>query len=165
MKTIIGGADGPTTVFFAGELGTLGWLNIFGLIIIVLILIPNIVYAFKFKDLHNRCENKFMNILEQIGRYGSMFLMVFNIGIAEFGFKSVGMFLTYLIGNAVLLVAYLIIWVLFFKKQEFWKQISLAVIPAVIFLLCGITMLHVLLIVFGTIFGVGHIYVTCKNRV
>ena len=27
-----------------------------------------------------------MNILEQIGRYGCMFLMIFNIGIVESGF-------------------------------------------------------------------------------
>jgi hypothetical protein len=30
------------------------------------------------------------NVLEQIGRYGCMFLMVFNIGIAEFGYKYKG---------------------------------------------------------------------------
>ena len=163
--TIIGGADGPTSVFLAGELGTGSVINVFGLIIILLILIPNIIYAIKVNDHENKCQNKIMNILEQIGRYGCMFLMVFNIGIAEFGFKSVGLFLTYLIGNLILLISYLVMWVLYFKKQNFWKQIALAVIPTIIFLISGVTMLHILLIAFGVIFGLGHIYVTYQNRI
>ena len=54
---IIGGADGPTTVFLAGELG-MGWINVFGLIFVVILLIPNIIYAIKVKDQKNRCTNK-----------------------------------------------------------------------------------------------------------
>ena len=162
--TIIGGADGPTAVFLAGELLGIRWLNILGLIIIVLIMIPNIIYAVKYKDQQNICDNQFMNILEQIGRYGCIVLMILNIGINEPGFRSIEMFLTYLIGNAVLIISYMIVWVMYFKKQKFGKQIALAVIPTVIFLLCGITMMHWLLIIFGIIFGIGHIYVTCKNR-
>lgn len=161
--SIIGGADGPTSVFLAGKLG-MNWLNILGLIFVVLLLIPNIIYAIKVKNQKNKCSNKFMNVTEQIGRYGCMFLMVFNIGIAEFGFKSVGAFLVYLVGNTLLIIFYWIIWMLYFNKQTYWKQILLAVIPACLFLLSGITMLHYLLIIFGIIFGIWHIYITIKNR-
>lgn len=161
--SIIGGADGPTSVFLAGKLGV-NWLNIFGLIIVVLLLIPNIIYAIKVKKQQNKCTNKFMNIMEQTGRYGCIFLMVFNIGIAEFGFGSVGAFLVYLLGNTLLMIFYWIIWMLYFNKQTYGKQVLLAVIPVCIFLLSGITMLHYLLIIFGFIFGIGHIYVTNKNR-
>ena len=163
--SIIGGADGPTSVFLAGELGTKSIINIFGLIIVILILVPNIIYAIKVKDHENNCQNKLMNILEQIGRYGCMFLMVFNIGIFELGFISVATVLAYLFGNLILLVSYLVIWVLYFKKPEYPKQIALAVIPTIIFILSGITSLHILLIIFGIIFGVGHIYVTKQNRI
>ena len=89
--SIIGGADGPTSLFLAGKLG-MNWLNISGLIFVVLLLIPNIIHAIKVKNQKNKCSNKFLNVMEQIGRYGCMFLMVFNIGIAEFGFRSVGIF-------------------------------------------------------------------------
>ena len=105
---IIGGADGPTSVFIAGKLG-MNWLNVFGLIFVVLLLIPNIIYAVKVKNQQNKCSNRFMNIMEQIGRYGCMFLMVFNIGIAEFGFGSVGAFFTYLFGNVFLMILYWLI--------------------------------------------------------
>ena len=141
------------------------WLNIFGLILVVLILVPNIIYAFKFRDQQNKCTNKIMNIIEQVGRYGCMFLMIFNIGIAEFGFASKAMFLVYLIGNAAFLLSYWIIWILYFKKQTFWKQLSLAIIPTCLFLLSGITMQHYLLVIWSVIFGIGHIFVTNKNRV
>ena len=162
--SIIGGADGPTSVFLAGKLG-IDWINIYGLILVVLLLIPNIIYAVKTKEQKNKCTNKFMNIMEQIGRYGCMFLMVFNIGIAEFGFCSVGAFIAYLFGNVLLMISYWIIWMLYFYKQAYWKQIALAVIPTCLFLLCGITTRHFLLIVAGVLFGIGHIYVTAKNKV
>ena len=142
----------------------MNWLNISGLIFVVLLLIPNIIYAIKVKNQKNKCSNKFLNVMEQIGRYGCMFLMVFNIGIAEFGFRSVGIFLVYIFGNTLFIIFYWIIWMLYFHKRTYWKQILLAVIPACLFLLSGITMLHYLLIVFGIIFGIGHIYVTVKNR-
>ena len=34
--SIIGGADGPTSIFLGGSLG-ISWLNIFGLILVVLL--------------------------------------------------------------------------------------------------------------------------------
>ena len=162
--SIIGGSDGPTAVFIAGKLG-MDWLNVFGLIFVILLLIPNIIYAIKVKDKKNLCTNKFMNILEQIGRYACKFLMVFNIGIAEFGFGSVVAFLIYGIGNVLLLLSYWVIWILYFHKQSFGKQITLAILPTCLFLLNGITMRHYLLILFGLVFGVGHVYVTYKNRI
>lgn len=91
--------------------------------------------------------------------------MVFNIGIAEFGFESVEAFLIYSIGNVVLLLSYWIIWMLYFHKQSFGKQIALAILPTCLFLLSGITKRYCLLILFGVVFGVGHVYVTYKNRI
>lgn len=157
-----GGADGPTSIFLAGKLG-ISWLNLFGLMILVFLMIPNIIYAVKFHGSDNRSRNRTMNLLEQIGRYASMFLMVFNIGIAEFGFSSVALFLVYLAGNILLLLIYWIIWFLFFIEQKTWKSMALAIIPAVIFLISGITLRHYLLIFSAVLFGVGHICITWQN--
>lgn len=158
----IGGADGPTSIFLAGKLN-IGWLNTYGLIIVVLMLIPNIIYAVKFRGKENQCKNWVMNILEQIGRYSAMFLMIFHIGIAEYGLSSISSFFIYIYGNSVLMLAYWISWLLFFAKRTYAKQIALAIIPPIIFLLNGILLRHVLLIIAAVIFGVGHIYVTNKN--
>ena len=159
---VIGQADGPTSVFLAGRLGG-GWINIFGLCIVIAILIPNIIYAIKFRGAENKCNNKIMNILEQIGRYGCMILLVLNIGKEEFSFFAVMAFLVYLIGNAVLLLVYWIVWLLYFIRQSRWKSMVLAIVPTVIFLLSGITLQHIWLIIAAVIFGIGHIYVTWHN--
>ena len=158
----IGSADGPTSVFLAGKLG-MSWLNIFGLILIILLLIPNIIYAVKFRDVENLCKNKLMNVLEQIGRYASMFLMVFNIGIAEFGFVSSDAFVVYFLGSIALMLAYWSIWVIFFARPSMWNRMALAIIPTLLFLLSGCTLGHILLIITAIIFGIGHIYVTYIN--
>ena len=161
---MIGGSDGPTSIFLAEKL-EMNWLNVFGLILVILLLIPNIIYAIKVKDQKNLRTSKLMNILEQSGRYACMFLMVFNIGIAEFGFASIAAFLVYGIGNMLLMIAYWITWTLYYHKRTFGKRITLAVLPTCLFMLSGITMQHYLLILFGTIFGMGHIYVTIKEHV
>ena len=41
-----------------------GWINVFGAVIVVLMLIPNIVYAIKNKGEKNLCANRCMNIVE-----------------------------------------------------------------------------------------------------
>ena len=81
------------------------------------------------------------------------------------GFPSINAFIIYLVGNTVLMLSYWIIWMLYFNKQTYREQMALAVIPTGIFLLSGITMLHYFLIIFAVIFGIGHIYVTSRNKV
>lgn len=160
--TIIGGTDGPISIFVERDI-SLGWLNIFGLIIVILMMVPNIIYAKKFKNQENKCKNKFMNLMEQIGRYASIFLMVFNIGIAEFGFYSLNVFVVYVIGNFLLLLIYWAVWFSYFREQKLWNSLLLAILPTIIFLLNGITLMHILLIISAVIFGLGHIYITYKN--
>jgi hypothetical protein len=89
--------------------------------------------------------------------------MVFNIGIAEPGFYSLEAFVVYVIGNVFLMIAYWSIWVLYFQKRSRCKQMLLAIIPTILFLLNGIAMRHYLLILSAIIFGTGHIYVTLRN--
>ena len=141
----------------------MGWLNLTGLIFVVLLLIPNIVYAIRFRGEENQCKIRSLNVLEQIGRYCSMFLMVFDIGIAGFGFSSLVAFFAYLFGNSILLLLYWITWLIFMNRQEFWSRMTLAILPTLLFLLSGITLGHILLIISALIFGVGHIGVTLKN--
>lgn len=160
---LINNADGPTSVFYAGKLG-LNWINFFGLIIILVIMIPNIIYAIKKREVDADYDNKFINGLEQIGRYGSMFFMAFNIGLLEFGFYSHGTFLIYAIGNIVLLILYLILWIPYFRRKTMWNGLLLAIIPACIFFMSGITLRHYFLVAVSIIFAVGHITITYKTH-
>ena len=45
------------------------FINLMGFIIVAVMLIPNIIYGIKFKGLENKCTNKAMNVIEQVGRY------------------------------------------------------------------------------------------------
>ena len=161
--SIIGGADGPTSVFVAGQIGC-GWFNADGLIFLILLLIPNIIYAFKCRDSVNKCTDKWAFIMEQIGRYGSMFFMVFTFGSMTQGWASVTDFIVYLWGSAFLLLVYWIVWMLYFAGRNNWKSMALAILPMVLFLVNGITMRNIPAIILAVLFGIGHIYVTYKNQ-
>lgn len=143
-----------------------GWNNIFGLVIVIIMIIPNFLYAMRFRDAENRCTNKIMNILEQIGRYASVILMFVPLGLRdfEFGFYSKMAFLVYFFCNGGLLLIYIIIWLFYFKKKSLHKALALAIIPTCIFLISGITLRHWLLVISAIIFGVGHIFITFRNN-
>ena len=157
---VIGGADGSTEILVSSNFG---WINFFGLILLALLLAPNLIWAIYHKGEKNKCANRLMNVLEQIGRYGCMLLMVFNIGIAEFGFASPNAFLVYLFGSAALLLGYWAFWIVYFKKQTPFAALLLAILPTLLFLLCGLTLRHWPLVFFSLLFGVAHIYVTVQN--
>lgn len=192
IYSIIEHRDGPTAYFYAGKVGTAGnsgaggfdfiwnWINVFGLIFILLLLLPNIIYAIKHKS-ENFCENRFINILEQIGRYGSMLFMVVCLKNGGFGFSSVEAFLFYCFGNLLLLISYWVVWGIYFhmsktdstiadlaeRKCEVKKagilKMFLAVLPSGLFLLDGITLEYIPLLVSAILFAFGHIYVTYQN--
>lgn len=146
-------------------IGDLNWINIFGLVSVVLMLIPNILYAIKFKGQETKCKCcRSMYILEQIGRYGSMFLMVFNIGIAEFGFASKIYFDIYVTSNIILIVAYWFVYGFYFYRRKNLKSMALAIIPSCIFLIDGILLRHYLLVSFAIIFALSHICITRKDN-
>ena len=126
-------------------------------------LIPNIVYAVKNKDEKNSCTNQFMNAIEQIGRYACIVLMWLPLLVWKFGFPSVFEMILYLFGNGCLLVAYWIAFALYMKKKTPSLALILAVLPACIFLLSGLTLHHWLLAGFAILFGIGHLYVTNQN--
>jgi hypothetical protein len=142
----------------------MNWINLYGLIIIVLMLLPNMLYAYKNKSIENKCKNKAMNLLEQIGRYGSMFLMIFNIGLYEFGFRSKAAFVLWLISSFLLMLLYWAFWYFYFKSPQIFTSMMLAIIPSLIFISSGFFLRHWLLVIFGVTFSIGHIYVTYMNN-
>ena len=140
-----------------------GWINVFGAGIVVLLMIPNIIYALKNRDEKNLCTNKFMNLIEQIGRYACIVLMWLPLLVWKFGFASVFEMLLYLAGNAALLLAYWFVFARYLKEKTAKRAMVLAVLPACIFLLSGLLLRHCLLVGFSLLFAIGHIYVTKKN--
>lgn len=141
-----------------------GPINLAGAILVAAMLAPNILYAVRFRREENRCANPAANILEQVGRYGAMALMVFPLGVWKFGFPSVAGMLVYVFGNVGLLLAYWAVWGTYFRKPTRNRAFALAVLPTCIFLLSGLTLRHWLLVLAAVLFGGAHLYVTSENH-
>ena len=143
----------------------MGWFNYYGLIAVALILIPNIISAATDKDLFKTQYNcKTIIILEQIGRYGCMAFMVFNIPYTYFNFWFNYALTVYLTVNCVLLALYVLGWIMFGKGRSKVKMLWLSIVPTLLFLFSGIMLLSIPLIIFAIIFGIGHITVSYQNR-
>ena len=142
----------------------MGWFNYYGLIIIAIIMIPNIIFAIKHKGgFANTYKNKAVEIMEQIGRYACFVLMIFNIPYTYFNFWFDYALIVYLTANGVLCLAYLIFWIICWNKDGTLKALSLSLIPSVIFLFSGIVLANIPLIAFAVLFGINHILLSYKN--
>ncbi len=140
-----------------------GWINVFGAGIVVLLLIPNIVNAVRNPGEENRCTNRFMNMIEQIGRYACIILMWLPLLVWKFGFAGVAQMLLYTAGNGVLIAAYWFVFAEYLKEKNTGRALILAVLPACIFFLSGLLLRHWLLAGFALLFAAGHVYVTFQN--
>ena len=142
----------------------MGWFNIFGLVFIVVIMIPNIVFAIKCKEaFENKWSNKVVELLEQIGRFGCFGFMIFNVPGTWFGWWSDEAFAIYLIIDFLLIFLYCAIWFIFWKKNNVFRALALSIIPSVIFLFSGIMSRSILLIFATILFAPAHILISYKN--
>lgn len=140
--------------------------NYYGLIFIAIIMIPNVIFAIKNKDgYRNIYNNKAAEIIEQIGRYACMALMIFNIPYTFIGFYFTFAETIYLIANGVLVIAYCLIWIILWKKAGIVKALLLSVIPSLVFLFSGIMIASIPLTVFAVVFAVTHILISVKNAI
>lgn len=146
------------------------YINIFGLIFIAVIMIPNIVFAVKCKDgFENKWKNKCVEIIEQIGRFGCFAFMIVNIPGTWFGWCSDDclcfdeLFELYLIVDSALVLLYCAVWIVCFKKNSVFRAIALSVIPSAMFLFSGIVSGSVALIVSAILFAPSHILISYKN--
>lgn len=140
------------------------WFNIFGFIIICIIMIPNVIFAIKCKEeFENKWNNKFVEIMEQIGRLCCFGFMIINIPKTWFGWWSYKAFAIYLIVNIVLVISYCLIWGICFRKNSVFRALSLSIIPSIIFLFSGIMSRSILLIVSSIIFAPSHIMISYNN--
>ena len=140
------------------------WFNIYGLCIVAIIMIPNIVFVVRCKDgFENKWHNKAVEALEQVGRFGCMAFMIVNIPPLCFGSLSEGAFWVYLTVDIVLLTAYCLIWIICFRKNSLFRALALSIIPSALFLFSGTMLISVPLIVTAVIFAPCHIAISYKN--
>lgn len=140
------------------------WFNIFGLIFVAVIMIPNIVFAIRFRDgFNNRRRYKYAEIAEQAGRFGCFAFMIINLPGLWFGWPSDEAFAAYIIVDAVLVLLYCAVWIVFFNKGGVIKALALSILPSGIFLFSGIISRSVPLTAAALVFAPSHIYISYEN--
>lgn len=140
------------------------WLNIFGLVLMVIIMVPNIIYSIKCKDsFENKWNSKVVEFVEQIGRFGCFGFMIINIPGTYWGWWSSEAFTVYIIVDVILALFYSIIWIVCFRKNSIFKALSLSIIPSVLFLFSGIMSRSILLVISSILFAPSHILISYKN--
>ena len=140
------------------------WLNVFGLVMAAVIMIPNILFAMKCKDgFVNKWNNKSVETVEQIGRFGCFGFMIINIPGTWFGWWSDEAFAVYLVVDAVLVTLYCVIWAVCFRKSSVFRALALSIIPSVLFLFSGIMSRSILLTIASVLFAPSHILISYQN--
>lgn len=142
----------------------MSWFNYYGLAIMAIIMVPNIIYAAINKNNSvNKYKDSAVIFAEQVGRYGCFIFMLFNIPYTYFNFWFNHALMVYLIVNGILCVAYLIFWAIFWNKSGKLKALFLSVIPSIIFLFSGVVLSNIPLIFFAVLFAINHILISYKN--
>ena len=140
------------------------WFNLAGLIFVVVLLIPNIIYAATNKDgFVDNYHNKLVETSEQIGRFGCFILMFIQFPFVTLGYIYDGAQALYLILGIVLLALYCGGWILFRKGNSIAKALTLSILPSVLFLESGILTLNIPLIALSVVFAICHITISYKN--
>lgn len=140
------------------------WLNVFGLVMVAVIMIPNILFAMKCKDgFVNKWNNKSVETVEQIGRFGCFGFMIINIPGTWFGWWSDEAFAVYLMVDALLVTLYCVIWAICFRKSSVFRALALSIIPSVLFLFSGIMSRSILLTIAAVLFAPSHILISYQN--
>lgn len=142
----------------------MSWINVYGLIFMIVIMLPNIIFSVKDKDgFKNLWRNRGVEILEQIGRYACLGFMILIIPGAGFGFPSDRAFALYLIIDGALTAVYCLIWIICFRQNSIFRALALSIIPPLVFLVSGILSHYIPLVIGAVIFAPCHITISYKN--
>lgn len=137
-------------------------VNVYGLLFAAIMTVPHIIYARTHSYNLNAVTNRAMLYIERIGKYCSLFLMSINIGVLEKGFTAPTMETFWLLATSVMIVAYIVLWILFFKAQRKSIAYAITVVAAVIVIFSGLLQVKTLLFTAGIVYLIGELYVIPK---
>ncbi len=140
------------------------WLDWIGLAFLMLLLIPNVLYALAGVSVSGEAAAPLCLLLaEQIGRYGCMVFLVFPVGLLEWEMPLVCRTVQ-ILGAVVLLAGYWGIWIWCFCRRPQPLPMGLAILPCLFFLLSGTCTGRALLVLCSLCFAVGHCGITWLRR-
>lgn len=134
---------------------TFGWINLVNAAFVVALITMSVLGQKKSGLPPMQSCRKLLNLFEQIGRYACMALMILPLlpGF-KFGFATTGAMIGWLVGSLVLLSSYTVLWTQ--AKRGGAALFGLALIPALLFLCCGVLLRHWALAAAAVLFGFSH---------
>lgn len=139
-------------------------INPFGVVFAVLLMLPHIIFRKTRGCDKSVYTNRAMLMIDRIGRFFSLFLMAFNIGVLEKGFPEpkARMERFWVITTAVLVLCYLIAWALFFKNESKLSAYLIISFSAAAVIFSGICQVKTLLFTAGIVYLIGELYLASK---
>ena len=137
-------------------------VNVYGLLFAVILAVPHVVYARTHNYDLRAINNRAMLYIERTGKYCSLFLMGINVGVLEKGFTAPIMEVYWLISTSVLTVIYVVVWIVFFKKETKGFAYLLTITAALIVIQSGLLQVKTLLLTAGIVYLIGELYVTSQ---
>ena len=132
-----------------------GWINAVNAVFVVLLILISVIGQKKSGLPPMQSKHTLMNAGEQVGRYACMALLIVPLLPGwEFGFPSSTAMVMWLILPPLLLVCYAILWTQ--TKRGSRVLYGLAIVPAVLFLVCSLLLRHWALVAAALLFGVTH---------
>ena len=143
-----------------------------GLILLVLILAPNVVFTrFGPTDMITFEENRVLVILERVGQALCFALVLL---FDDFNLRRGGLWLLWLGGAFLCVILYLICWGRYYAGNHEMRDLHrsflgiplpMAVLPTAAFLLLSVYGSVIWLLLAGVLFGIGHIWNTARNMI
>ena len=140
-------------------------VNPCGLAFTAVLIFPHIFYRRRHRIDKTAYANQGMYYIDRMGRFGSLFLMSFHLGVLERGFTEPKelMMRFWLISTAALLAVYLLLWGMFFKRERKHTAYLIVAVSAVIIVFSGILQVNTLLFTFGFVYLIGELYVVKQH--
>ena len=135
-------------------------VNIYGLIIAAVLITPHIIYVKTHTYDKNKFTNRAMVYIDRIGRFSSLFLLSFNLGILEQGFTEPKDLMRrfWLITVGAMILIYLLLWLIFFKTGSKGAALAIVLVSAFIVIFSGILQVKTLLVTAGIVYLIGELY-------
>ena len=140
-------------------------INPYGMAIAAVLVLPYIFYRRRHKINKADYSNPGMYYIDRMGRFGSLFLLSFHLGVLERGFTEPKELMTrfWLISTAAMLAVYLLLWGMFFKRERKHTAYLIVAVSAVIIVFSGILQVNTLLFTFGFVYLIGELYVVKQH--
>ena len=135
-------------------------VNIYGLMIAAVLAAPHIIYVKTHTSDKNKFSNRAMVYIDRTGRFFSLFLMAFNLGVLERGFTEPKELMKsfWLITVGALTLVYILLWLWFFKTNSKGAALAITLVSAFIIIFSGIIQVKTLLMTAGIVYLIGELY-------